>query len=89
MAMAQPWPEARKAVADWHDVAVAAQWASPNAVRATDPTASILANRRIVFDVLGGRYRLIVKMDYEEQKIFVRFFGTHKQYDALAHPEAV
>jgi mRNA interferase HigB len=83
MQMAKPWPEARSAVSDWHDLAVAATWGSPNAIRASDPTASILANRRVVFDILGGRFRLVVKADYKEQKLFIRFFGTHAQYDKI------
>jgi mRNA interferase HigB len=87
MEMARPWPEARQAVADWHDLAVAAQWRTPNGVRSSDPTASILANRRIVFNILGNRFRLVVKVDYAENKLFVRFFGTHKMYDAIKAEE--
>jgi len=83
MHMAAPWPEARQAVADWHDLAVSAQWTTPSGLRASDPTASILANRRVVFNILGNRFRLVVKVDYNEQKLFVRFFGTHKMYDAI------
>ena len=83
MQMAKPWPEARGAICDWHDLAAAANWNSPNAIRASDPTASILANRRAVFNILGGRFRLVVKADYQEQKLFIRFFGTHAQYDKI------
>ena len=52
-------------------------------IRATDPMASILANRRVVFHILGGRFRLVVKVDYQEQKVFIRFFGTHAQYNKI------
>jgi len=83
MQMAKPWPEARGAVRDWHDLAVAASWSSPNAIRTSDPTASILANRRVVFNILGGRFRLVVKADYQEHKLFIRFFGTHAQYNNI------
>ena len=83
MQMAKPWPEARTAVCDWHDLALAANWSSPNTIRATDPMASILANRRVVFNILGGRFRLVVKVDYKEQKLFIRFFGTHAQYNKI------
>jgi mRNA interferase HigB len=86
--MAKQWPEARQAVADWHDLAVSAHWRSPGELRSSDPTASILANRRVVFDILGDRFRLVVKVDYAEQKIFIRFFGTHKMYDAIKAEEA-
>jgi mRNA interferase HigB len=87
MHMAAPWPEARQAVADWHDLALAAQWTTPNALRASDPTASILANRRVVFNVLGNRFRLVVKVDYREQKLFIRFFGTHTMYNTIKAEE--
>ena len=83
MQMAKPWPEARGAVCDWHDLATAASWKSPNAIRASDPTSSILANRRVVFNILGGRFRLVVKADDQEQKLFIRFFGTHAQYNKI------
>jgi mRNA interferase HigB len=83
MQLARPWPEARQSVCDWHDLAEAARWPTPNSILASDPTASILANRRVVFNVLGNRFRLVVKVDYVEQKLFIRFFGTHKQYDGI------
>jgi mRNA interferase HigB len=87
MQMAAAWPEARQAVADWHDLAIAAHWTTPNGLRASDPTASILANRRVVFNILGNRFRLVVKVDYQEQKLFIRFFGTHAMYDAIIAEE--
>jgi mRNA interferase HigB len=83
MDRAKPWPEARHAVCDWYDQATAAYWRTPNDQRATDPTASILSNRRVVFNILDNRFRLMVKVDYNEQKLFIRIFGTHKQYDAI------
>jgi mRNA interferase HigB len=82
MQLAEPWPDARKAICDWHDLAEAAKWSSPGSIRESDPTASILPNRRVVFNVLGNRFRLVVKVDYQVQKLFVRFIGTHRQYDA-------
>lgn len=87
MQMARPWPEATRAICDWYDHTSAAQWSSPHAIRESDPTASILANRRVVFNILGNRFRLVVKIDYEEQKVFIRFFGTHQQYDSIQAQE--
>jgi len=90
MNMAAPWPEARQArqaVAYWHDLATSAQWDNPNQLRTTDPTASILANKRVVFNILGNRFRLVVKVDYLEKKLFVRFFGTHTMYNAIKAEE--
>ena len=88
VALASPWPEARRAVEDWHEATTAALWSSPADVKASDPTASILANRRVVFNILGNRFRLIVKVDYSEHKLFVRFFGTHQEYDRIDAAQA-
>lgn len=62
-------------------------WVAINSARSSDPETSILANRRIVFIILGNRFSLVVKVDYAEQKLFVRFFGTHKMYDAIKAEE--
>ena len=83
MAMAAPWPEARQAVEDWHEATCAATWSSPNDIKAFDPKVSIVANRRVVFNILGNRFRLVVKVDFIDHKVFIRFFGTHKQYDHI------
>jgi mRNA interferase HigB len=63
VALADPWPEARQAVEDWYEAVTAAVWSSPADIKASDPTASILATRRVVFNILGNRFRLIVKVD--------------------------
>ena len=81
--LAGHWPEADQAMRAWYTIAAAATWRSSGQVRTSDPSASILANRRVVFDILGNRFRLIVKVDYAEHKLFIRFFGTHKQYDTI------
>jgi len=46
-------------------------------------TASILKNNRVVFNISGNKYRLIVSIDYGRQASFIRFIGTHKQYDEI------
>jgi len=83
LALAQPWPEARSACDEWCRCVERITWADASAVRATDPRASILANHRVVFDILGGRFRLVVRIDYPCHMVFIRFFGTHQQYDRI------
>ena len=52
-------------------------------VRATDPKASVIANSRVVFDILGGRYRLAVAIRYSSGVVFIRFVGTHSDYNGM------
>ena len=60
-----------------------ATWKSPEDVKQFDPKASILKDGRVVFDVMGGKYRLIVRINYQKQWIYLRFFGTHQEYDRI------
>jgi len=61
----------------------AAQWKSPTDVRRIDPKASIIANNRVVFDVLRGRYRLVVAIRYQSGVVYIRFIGTHSEYNRI------
>lgn len=75
--------DCRKDLQDWYAVASAADWKSPMEVKATFPKASILANNRVVFNIAGGSYRLVVKFAYRAGIGFVRFIGTHQEYDRI------
>lgn len=67
----------------WFDTAKCANWYSPNDVKSTYVSASILKNSRIVFNIKGNSYRLIVKFNYEKQWAFIRFIGTHIEYNKI------
>lgn len=67
----------------WYDTAKKANWFSPNDVKQTYITASILKNGRVVFNSKGNSYRLVVKFNYEKQWAFIRFIGTHAEYDKI------
>lgn len=67
----------------WYDMAMSADWKSPADVKQTYANASILKNSRIVFNIKGNSYRLITKFNFEKQWIFIRFIGTHKEYDKI------
>lgn len=67
----------------WYDTAMNSQWKTPNDVKKTYANASILKNRRIVFNIKGNSYRLIVKFNFEKQWAFIRFIGTHVEYDKI------
>ncbi len=78
---ASKYAPARESLRAWYAVAVAAQWLTPKHVKAEFPKASIIANNRVVFDMMGNRYRLIVSMNYKFQAGYIKFFGTHAEYD--------
>jgi len=58
-------------------------WKNPNDVKKDYPNASILSDSRIVFNIKGNNYRLIVKINYNFQMVWIRFIGTHAQYDKI------
>lgn len=67
----------------WYDTAKGAKWLSPTHVKQTYINASILKSGRIVFNIKGNSYRLVVKFNFEKQWAFIRFIGTHAEYDKI------
>lgn len=67
----------------WYHEAKQANWQNPNEVKLQYRSASIVGDNRIVFNICGNKYRLVVKINYEAQWIFIRFVGTHKEYDKI------
>ena len=67
----------------WYKTAKNSNWKSPNEVKQTYMNASILKNSHVVFNIKGNSYRLVVKFNYERQWAFIRFIGTHKEYDKI------
>lgn len=65
----------------WYDTAMDADWKNPADVKQTYANASILKDSRIVFNIKGNSYRLVAKFNFEKQWIFIRFIGTHAEYD--------
>ena len=60
-----------------------ANWQSPADVKAVHRSASVIANNRVVFNIKGNRYRLIVAIRYNIGVIYIRFVGTHAEYDRI------
>ena len=61
----------------------AAHWRTPAEVVARYPEASIVGSDRIVFRIRGNAYRLVVRVDYQYQRVYIRFVGTHAQYNHI------
>ena len=76
-------PKAEQPLKAWYAIATNADWSSPVDVKRAYGNASIVANDRVVFNIGGNRYRLIVRFDYASRVGFVRFVGTHLEYDAV------
>ena len=76
-------PGAQAALQAWHAEAKNAEWTRPAEVKAAFGTASILKVGRVVFNIGGNKYRLVVWINYAFHTIYVRFVGTHKEYDAI------
>lgn len=76
-------PDTEAPLKAWLDEARAANWQSPADIKASYTSASILKSRRVVFNVKGNEYRLIVAVAYQFSAVYIKFVGTHKQYDAI------
>ena len=75
--------DAEEALRAWHADARRAHWRSPADIRANYANASILANNRVVFNIRGNTYRLIVAVNYPLEIVYIRFVGTHAEYDRI------
>lgn len=67
----------------WFQETRKALWKNPNEIKQEYPSASILDDNRVVFNIKGNSYRLIVKINYEYKMIWIRFIGTHAEYDKV------
>ena len=67
----------------WYKESSKANWINPSDIKKEYAKASILKSGRVVFNICGNKYRLIVEINYDRQWIFIRFIGTHKEYDKI------
>ncbi|MDH5414770.1 MAG: type II toxin-antitoxin system HigB family toxin [Flavobacteriaceae bacterium] len=75
--------DAEQHLKTWYNTAMNSQWKDPNDVKNTYASASILKSSRVVFNIKGNSYRLVAKFNFEKQWIFIRFIGTHSEYDKI------
>lgn len=76
-------PDSEQHLKTWYETAREAEWNTPNDVKETFAHASILKNGRVVFNIKGNTYRLVAKINYERQWLFIRFIGTNTEYDRI------
>jgi len=75
--------DAKAALESWHAIASKARWASPQEVKQQFGSASVCGRNRMVFNIAGNKYRLVVEMQYRCGIAWVKFIGTHAQYDKI------
>jgi mRNA interferase HigB len=75
--------DARGPIMAWVRVVKAADWAGPAGVKRDLGSASILQDGRAVFNIAGNKYRIVVWINYPYRVVYIRFVGTHAQYDAI------
>jgi len=76
-------PDSEQYLKTWYDTVMSSNWKSPNDIKKTFIHASILKNNRIVFNIKGNTFRLIAKFNFEKQWVFIKFIGTHVEYDKI------
>ena len=76
-------PDSKEALSAWHQEALAASWNGPADIKEKYRSASILKGSRVLFNICGNKYRLVVKINYKFKIIYIRFVGTHKEYDSI------
>jgi mRNA interferase HigB len=81
LAYAESHPETAVSLERWYRLVRAAGWNSMDDVRRTVPKAKVLNRDRVRFEVAGGNYRLIASFDFRRQMVFIKFLGTHAEYD--------
>jgi mRNA interferase HigB len=77
------YEDAKDPILAWYRHTVAADWATPAEVKVDFGRASILRDGRVVFNIAGNKYRLIVWINYAYRIVYIRFLGTHAQYDRI------
>ena len=73
----------RAGLQGWYEEALRVEWQNPADIKGVHANASIIANNRVVFNIQGNAYRLVVKVHYDRGCMYIRFVGTHAEYDRI------
>ena len=77
------YPEARTALLEWYNEMMKREFQNFNELKNTYGNASIIGDDRLVFNIMGNKYRLVVRMVFEYKTIQIKWFGTHAEYDKI------
>lgn len=76
-------PDAQQALQAWYISVKHANWQTPSDIKIVYQTASFLPNNRVVFNIRGNTYRVVVVVEYFHRSVYIRFVGTHSQYNRI------
>lgn len=76
-------PDAKGQIEAWYKEAKRAKWKTPSDIKAQYRNVSFVKSSRVVFNICGNKYRLVVKIHYQAQIGFIRFIGSHEEYDKI------
>lgn len=79
----EKYPDSEQSFVAWIDAAKNVEWKTPADIKAHFATASILKSRRVVFNIKGNDFRLVVAVAYHFGAVYIKLVGTHKQSDAI------
>ena len=77
------FPDAKQSLLTWNEEVELANWLSPNELKENHASASIINTKRVVFNIHGNKFRLVVDIEYRLGIVFVVWFGSHKTYDQM------
>jgi mRNA interferase HigB len=83
VARSAAYADANEPIMAWYRQIRAADWANPSEVKQAIRSASILKDGRVVFNIAGNKYRIVVWINYPYRVMYIRFVGTHQQYDRI------
>ena len=76
-------PDAEEPLLAWYREAKQSDWDTPTSLKEKYGSASIVGDNRVIFNIKGNDYRLVVKINYPYRVVYIRFVGTHAEYDAV------
>jgi mRNA interferase HigB len=76
-------PDVEQSLRTWHDHVSHTSWRTPEDIKSDFASVSFLANNRVVFNIRGNNYRLVTVIAYRVGIVYVRFVGTHQEYDRI------
>jgi mRNA interferase HigB len=80
---AKRYPDGKDAALAWHAEVKREDWDQPAAVKRRYPLCSLIKGNRVVFNIKGNNYRIVVCINYKYRVVYIRFAGSHKEYDAI------